>query len=1168
MQHEQVTLLHLSDVQFGKNHRFAGVDLPGLENPFDTLLARLWEDLVRLRDDHRLAPELVIVTGDLTECGLPSEFRNAREFLEKLTDEHHLNLPRSHVAIIPGNHDVNWNACSAYFAECKADEILPIAPWWPKWRHYRTMFEEFYRGVADVNFSREPPWTLFEVPVLKTVIAGLNSTMIEGHDCQMAGLQSDPKLPRHVGMVSELQLKWFADRLAIRREQGWLRIGAVHHNQQRGCKCDDENLEDADDLDQILGPCLNLLLHGHRHQAHFGWLNQDVRVPILATGSAALQRAALPDETPNQYQVIQLLPRQLRRFGRAYFPARKCFGPDANIGKNDGLAEIGIDFEQVAGVFPSTASPSALPSAFLPLAPATPHDPTPFLRYVKANTEFIDIRGLLVGSGKALRFSIDDIYIPLELTRTTVDHEGRTHSGAETPTQKVAPSEILGHRLVVVLGDPGSGKTTFLRRIAFRLATALLTEDSTTARQELGYEDPPIPLLVPIHKLAEYIAASPAHGGGALFPDLFTWITQYLHEVSQGLSLGLCEADFRHGLQSGKAILLLDGLDEVPSDTERATLVGLIQNLANACEKSRIVVTTRPAAYRGTGPLPGFAEARLAPLEPSVVETFFRDWSQCLYPENPRGAADTLARLLEALRNRAEIRRLARNPVMLTALAVVQWNENRLPEHRADLYESIIGWLSKSRLDRQGRVKPELCVGYLQNLALAMQAHRDGRQVQVARAWAAEKIADGFREVRDPQARIAQAEAFLREEENDSGIVIARGDEIRFWHLTFQEYLAARALAARSDDERNSALYSGQNLYRPEWRETVLLLAGILLKWGPDRLDQMMNCILSAAAGMQFKDRARCAGLLGAVVRDLSPLQYRPADARFDALLAETYAIFDSLSSRSVPIADAIEAAEALGQAGDRRFLAPTEGNWVKMTAGCFMLGAQKVDRRKFGFDPTASHLECPVREVTLPEYYIGRYPVTVQEYTSFVDADGYNKPSWWGNGGFRKWALPDRWEMQTEHPTRPVTGISWYEAMAYAASRGHTLPTEDEWERAARGKEGRRYPWGEEEPSPFLLNYAESRIGHPTPVGVFPRGATPEGVLDMAGNVWEWCRDNDPRSGHLPSEVEEPMKMLRGGCWAADNSAWHCRASNRGVNKAETRVAQFGFRLVRRVGA
>ena len=144
---------------------------------------------------------------------------------------------------------------------------------------------------------------------------------------------------------------------------------------------------------------------------------------------------------------------------------------------------------------------------------------------------------------------------------------------------------------------------------------------------------------------------------------------------------------------------------------------------------------------------------------------------------------------------------------MLTALAVVHWNERRLPEQRADLYDSIVHWLARSREQRPGRPSAERCLALLQELALYMQNHPEGRQVQLPSRWAAEALAAEFGEragegraapSRRAVTRSSAPSGFLDEEEIDSGIVVGRGNEVSFWHLTFQEYLAARAIAGRA----------------------------------------------------------------------------------------------------------------------------------------------------------------------------------------------------------------------------------------------------------------------------------------------------------------------------------------------------------------------------------
>jgi len=178
--------------------------------------------------------------------------------------------------------------------------------------------------------------------------------------------------------------------------------------------------------------------------------------------------------------------------------------------------------------------------------------------------------------------------------------------------------------------------------------------------------------------------------------------------------------------------------------------------------------------------------------------------------------------------------------------------------------------------------------------------------------------------------------------------------------------------------------------------------------------------------------------------------------------------------------------------------------NWIEIPSGLFLMGAQKLNPKEPNYDEEAYDDESPVHPVFLSAYRIGRYPVTVEEYLRFVEDRGYAKASYWKAGGFGKWRWPAGGraarEEQVDNPTRPVVGVSWYEASAYAAWAGCRLPTEAEWELAARGRTGRKYPWGDEppnEPIAGLLRLAnfDRIVGHPAPVGTYPLGDTPEGI-------------------------------------------------------------------------
>jgi hypothetical protein len=730
--------------------------------------------------------------------------------------------------------------------------------------------------------------------------------------------------------------------------------------------------------------------------------------------------------------------------------------PQIRVWRDELMARHGVGF---FGTDPASIPFSSALSRWLDklrmAGAATPVDQAAYLRKLYAQNRWIDIRGLQVGTGRVYRFPIRQLFIPL----TVLGGAARDELAKKAPRDQLDPatsegvasepdpslyglqrnvqlSSLLGQRLLLIVGDPGMGKTTFLRRIVAELCEAFLgtavavdeaadgeiqqiveiADQPEPAAPWWDTDQPPLPVLIRFAELHEHIQGARGLVGAPTVAGRAAWLPHFLAAAWSEACSGADEAFFRNVLQQGQAIVLLDGLDEAASDADRQRLVALLEHAVTTYDRCPFVVTSRPAAVQGRTLPAGFRTADIAPLEPEAVQVFLRRWCAAVYPDDRDQAEKHLGELLDAVRLRDEIRRMARNPVMLTALAVVHWNEKRLPEQRADLYESILTWLSRSRELRAGRPKPDTCIGLLQNLALAMHDHPDGRQVQVRRRWAAECIADGFRDEPDRTARIAAAESFLADEELDSGIVVARGDDLRFWHLTFQEYLAARALAACTDQQRRERLLATDKRFRPEWRETFLLLAGVLHRHGMERVDDMLRVVLDQIpADAPLADRARCAGLLGAAVRDLSPVKYRPNDARYERLLEQVLGIFDAQQSRSVPIQDAIAAADALGQAGDPRFARHDDPNlWVTIPAGKFHMGSQKTDENAPNHDPQADADESPVREVYLDAFRIARYPVTVDQYRLFVENDGYTEASYWDAGGFEAIQRAGRLERAT----------------------------------------------------------------------------------------------------------------------------------------------------------
>jgi serine/threonine-protein kinase len=207
----------------------------------------------------------------------------------------------------------------------------------------------------------------------------------------------------------------------------------------------------------------------------------------------------------------------------------------------------------------------------------------------------------------------------------------------------------------------------------------------------------------------------------------------------------------------------------------------------------------------------------------------------------------------------------------------------------------------------------------------------------------------------------------------------------------------------------------------------------------------------------------------------------------------------------------------------------PQDGKeMVRIPAGKFLYGPNKVEK-------------------DLSEFWIDKTPVTQAEYKRFLDANSqYPVPSS---------SSPDSWDQQdwsypSDKADQPVVLVSWEDAQAYAKWAGKRLPTEEEWEKAARGTDGRQYPWGDNAPTINLCNF-NKEIGGTTQVGLYsPQGDSPYGCMDMSGNVWEWT-----------GSAEGNYKVLRGGSWYHDAAS--VGAASRYSDPLDARDILIGFRCV-----
>jgi hypothetical protein len=517
------------------------------------------------------------------------------------------------------------------------------------------------------------------------------------------------------------------------------------------------------------------------------------------------------------------------------------------------------------------------------------HDPTPamadlpdpdtYLKALEDDTRQIRIKGLKTKRAEPYFFGIDEIYIPL--TTLASSEKLSSESPGIDHQRRIALEQALTPRKVVIIGDPGSGKSTFLRRVAFELSRTIRGTLPAGSPLFLAPKDKRFPILIRCADLAALLAADKSPKP----PDAPGWIPYFLGKASEEYRWGLNEAFFLRKLEGGGCLVILDGLDEAPEHRMRERIARILERATQAFPQCDFLVSTRPQTNVGDSVLAEFQPVRIGDLEPADIRVFFDHFARALALTEAESKSFKDGLEL-ALSSRSEIREMAANPVMLTALAVLQHNDQRLPEYRVDLYGSILSWLAAAREHMEGRPPAEKCLESMRKLALHMQDALAGRLVQINKRDAAEFLAVEFGGSADAN------EGLLERETNDSGIVSSIGRGLKFWHLSFQEYLAAREIASFSDRQQIERVVESGKLYLPEWRETMRLLGGVLRQQGEAKIEGLFQSILGKlGAQSTLHDKVRCVALLSAMMRDLSRMEYKPKTPLYERTVKEVMAI-------------------------------------------------------------------------------------------------------------------------------------------------------------------------------------------------------------------------------------------------------------------------------------
>ena len=849
-----------------------------------------------------------------------------------------------------------------------------------------------------------------------------------------------------------------------------------------------------------------------------------------------------------------------------------------------------------------------------------------------------DFRGI-VQMRQDIRLPLADIYMELGLLslgdeeerrraheRLVALREAERLAEEERRLQERVTDALARAQRLVILGEPGAGKTISLRFISLMLAHGY-------GAARLGLDAPYIPLIVRLADFAREMEQTPA-----LSLDNFL-----LQVIGQAYASHPRLGEFlRLALDRGACMVLLDGLDEVGDDPVRGQplrnrVVRRVQQFADrwcaADRPNRVVVTSRIEGYWDEA-LHGCDHVQLSPLRPpDEVREFLLRWyaaherahdEELPLERAQQRAEERVAELLPRALQWPSVRRLTTNPLLLTILALIHENVGKLPNRRIRLYEICAQTLVESWRQAQTGMPSELLAELGEETVIRVMAP--------LAYWLHEERPGGTASFQEWRNRLLciledegyEAEAkeithrFLHHARYQAGLLAERGlGQIGFFHLTFEEYLAAREMARQRVEKRREMLRV--HWQDPRWHEVILLAAGQLgiVEAKKDDVSDFVEDLLQMEpedpddAGQQVVQAGRA-------LADIGPRSVTNPTRRWvrDALRQTMQDLDPDTQHPNDPSRMPMRTRYAAGEVLDELGWLPADLHaWVHCPGTAEGPALSEAER---GSDPSAGSPR-PRSGQAGQALLVMKYPITNAQFERFIQARGYDHPTYWGGEESESW----RWRMEEHnvewrgegpvtgpeywHEPRfgkerrgyPVVGVSWFEAANYAAwltellhsardgdpdllpqdralvadlletgASEVRLPTEAEWEMMAGGAADReRYPWDppegpatrDEAAILARANTDESGIGRTSPVAMYPLGASqPFGLMDLAGNVWEW-------TGSWYDEAKRG-RVLRGGSWY--NVRDLARCAFRGRSYPYYSLGRVGFRLVSPVGS
>ncbi len=838
-----------------------------------------------------------------------------------------------------------------------------------------------------------------------------------------------------------------------------------------------------------------------------------------------------------------------------------------------------------------------------------------YLHWLQGKCDDLPLAAMGGHKGQGEEMTLTDVYQALDTERDLQTERARSSSPTK-PGEPIVWRKGIGekklsaldaarmYRRLVLLGGPGSGKSAFVNTLAIRVASAAAPRKKNATKAKDGSAqslaaDFGLPLRLLVREMGPELAKLdlPAEADEDALDQLVALVRQcWKAELKRAGAVDAWPL-IDKALREGEATMIFDGLDEVPlAIRQRARRA--ISAAISAYKKSRCIVTCRTRSYTSAVSLDGFKSIGLALFDKDKVKAFVGAFYHA--PVNRHSLSeDQIKERIDELEGAAlgRLVKLSPTPLLLMVMAIVHRSSVSLPTEKVKLFDLAIEVLfSRWQMHTHELVISPTVKRFLVDETLQ-------RKVLERIAYDTHAVQSKLHDVEAALSRYEilpwlettdylgpGAAEFLDYIDQTSGLLIGHGGgdggsgppaTYGFPHRQFQEHLAGRYMIQGSPMRRRKT-YLERADEGDFWSEPAQLGAETL-RYSATEDDRLSDLIMRLAPELAPQTTAewratlwagRMAALAGknTVLRDAEEAG-QPGfwDQR---LMPRLLAL---LNNDKLPGIERAEAGNVLAELGDPRF--DPDFYHLPFDLKCRLRGFVPIEAGPFVMGEEGDK-DAPPHTVDVPRFFMSRWPVTWAQYRMFV------KDTQHSTSGM--WTEPDVYDGPDNHP---VWGVNWHDAMAYcdwldARLRGDprtppallevvhaggsvTLPSEAEWEKAARGGSPRPFTLGVQN-DPNRANYDKSGLHSPSAVGCYPgvEDRYSYGCDDLLGNVWEWTRSWYRPYPYLADDREEKRAQIddercvvRGGSY--ENQARSARCAFRRRGPPDFGNYSCGFRVV-----